>query len=196
MTASATARSAVNDAVADHALKNKEARDLESRLDDFDQAVQEGDAELPGGQQIDSPERSTTGSATTVSPRKMPRGCEQPPTSWCPRRETCRADRLTFRLQSVRRSAGRPAILGRMKTILVIDDERNIVELLRLYLEKEGWAVIAAGDGESSLELHRRHEPDLIILDVMLPKLDGLEVCRRGPPAWRHADSHAHCPRR
>ena len=45
MTASATARSAVNDAVADHALKNKEARDLESRLDDFDQAVQEGDAE-------------------------------------------------------------------------------------------------------------------------------------------------------
>jgi two-component system, OmpR family, alkaline phosphatase synthesis response regulator PhoP len=65
-----------------------------------------------------------------------------------------------------------------MKTILVIDDERNIVELLRLYLEKEGWAVITAGDGETGLELHRRHEPDLIILDVMLPRLDGLEVCR------------------
>ncbi len=65
-----------------------------------------------------------------------------------------------------------------MKTILIIDDERNIVELLRLYLEKEGLAVIAAGDGETGLELHRRHEPDLIILDVMLPRLDGLEVCR------------------
>ena len=65
-----------------------------------------------------------------------------------------------------------------MKTILVIDDERNIVELLRLYLEKEGWAVIAAGDGESGLELHRRHEPDLVILDLMLPRIDGFEVCR------------------
>ena len=65
-----------------------------------------------------------------------------------------------------------------MKTILVIDDERNIVELLRLYLEKEGWAVISAGDGETGLELHRRHEPDLIVLDLMLPKVDGLEVCR------------------
>ena len=65
-----------------------------------------------------------------------------------------------------------------MKTILVIDDERNIVDLLRLYFEKEGWAVIAAGDGEQGLQLHRRHEPDLIVLDLMLPKLDGLEVCR------------------
>jgi len=73
-----------------------------------------------------------------------------------------------------------------MKTILVIDDERNIVELLRLYFEKEGWAVISAGDGEAGLELHRRHEPDLIVLDLMLPKVDGFEVCRevrrRGAP--------------
>jgi two-component system, OmpR family, alkaline phosphatase synthesis response regulator PhoP len=65
-----------------------------------------------------------------------------------------------------------------MKTILVVDDERNIVELLRLYLEKEGWAVIAAGDGEEGLALHARHDPDLVILDLMLPKLDGFEVCR------------------
>jgi DNA-binding response OmpR family regulator len=65
-----------------------------------------------------------------------------------------------------------------MKTILVIDDERNIVELVRLYLEREGWAVIAAGNGEDGLELHRRHEPDLVILDLMLPRIDGLEVCR------------------
>jgi DNA-binding response OmpR family regulator len=65
-----------------------------------------------------------------------------------------------------------------MKTILVIDDERNIVDLLRLYLEKEGWAVLAAGNGEEGLELHRRHEPDLVILDLMLPRIDGFEVCR------------------
>jgi DNA-binding response OmpR family regulator len=65
-----------------------------------------------------------------------------------------------------------------MKTILVVDDERNIVELLRLYLEKEGWTVISAGDGEEGLALHARHEPDLVILDLMLPKIDGFEVCR------------------
>ena len=65
-----------------------------------------------------------------------------------------------------------------MKTILVVDDERNIVDLLRLYLEKEGFAVIAAGDGEEALALHRRHDPDLVILDLMLPKIDGFEVCR------------------
>ncbi len=65
-----------------------------------------------------------------------------------------------------------------MKTILVIDDERNIVELLRLYLEKEGWTVITAADGEAGLELHRRHDPDLVVLDLMLPRIDGFEVCR------------------
>ena len=65
-----------------------------------------------------------------------------------------------------------------MKSILVVDDERNIVDLLRLYLEKEGFAVIAAGDGEQALVLHQRHEPDLVILDLMLPKRDGFEVCR------------------
>jgi DNA-binding response OmpR family regulator len=65
-----------------------------------------------------------------------------------------------------------------VKSILVVDDERNIVDLLRLYLEKEGFAVIAAGDGEQALVLHKRHEPDLVILDLMLPKRDGFEVCR------------------
>ena len=65
-----------------------------------------------------------------------------------------------------------------MKTILVVDDERHIVDLLRLYLEKEGFAVIAAADGEEALALHARHEPDLVVLDLMLPKVDGFEVCR------------------
>jgi two-component system, OmpR family, alkaline phosphatase synthesis response regulator PhoP len=65
-----------------------------------------------------------------------------------------------------------------MKTILVVDDERNIVDLLRLYLEKEGFAVAAAYDGEEALVLYARHDPDLVILDLMLPKVDGLDVCR------------------
>jgi two-component system alkaline phosphatase synthesis response regulator PhoP/two-component system response regulator ResD len=65
-----------------------------------------------------------------------------------------------------------------VKSILVVDDERNIVDLLRLYLEKEGFAVAAAYDGEEALAMHARHEPDLMILDLMLPKIDGLDVCR------------------
>ena len=66
-----------------------------------------------------------------------------------------------------------------MKTILVVDDERNIVELVRLYLEKEGWAVVAAADGQEAVAAHRRHAPDLVILDLMLPGIDGFEVCRQ-----------------
>jgi two-component system alkaline phosphatase synthesis response regulator PhoP/two-component system response regulator ResD len=69
-------------------------------------------------------------------------------------------------------------ILAAVKTVLVVDDERNIVELVRLYLEKDGFAVVAASDGEQALALHARHEPDLVILDLMLPKIDGYVVCR------------------
>jgi two-component system alkaline phosphatase synthesis response regulator PhoP len=65
-----------------------------------------------------------------------------------------------------------------MKTILVVDDERNIVALVRLYLEKEGFNVVAASDGEQALVQYERTDPDLVVLDVMLPKLDGFEVCR------------------
>jgi two-component system alkaline phosphatase synthesis response regulator PhoP len=65
-----------------------------------------------------------------------------------------------------------------VKTILVVDDERHIVDLIRLYLEKEGYAVVAAHDGEAALALHARHQPDLVVLDLMLPKIDGFEVCR------------------
>ena len=65
-----------------------------------------------------------------------------------------------------------------MKTILVVDDAPNIVELVRLYLEGAGYATIVATDGPSAVELHRRHHPDLVLLDVMLPGMDGFEVCR------------------
>jgi DNA-binding response OmpR family regulator len=66
-----------------------------------------------------------------------------------------------------------------MKTVLVVDDEANIVELIRLYLEREGFRVVAAGDGPSAIATHREQAPDLVILDLMLPGLDGFEVCRQ-----------------
>ena len=65
-----------------------------------------------------------------------------------------------------------------MKTVLVVDDERNIVELVRLYLEKEGFNVVVASDGEQALVQYERTGPDLVVLDLMLPKMDGFEVCR------------------
>src|SRR5258708_32909477 len=63
--------------------------------------------------------------------------------------------------------------------ILVIEDEANIVQLIRLYLEQANFTVITASDGVAGLELHAREHPDLIILDLMLPTMDGMEVCRR-----------------
>ena len=63
--------------------------------------------------------------------------------------------------------------------VLVVDDEANIVELVRLYLEREGFHVDAASDGETALERAEANEPRLIILDLMLPEVDGFEVCRR-----------------
>jgi len=63
--------------------------------------------------------------------------------------------------------------------ILVVDDEPPIVELLTGYLEREGWLVDTAGDGLTALEAVRRLDPDLVVLDVMLPGLDGVEVCRQ-----------------
>jgi len=63
--------------------------------------------------------------------------------------------------------------------ILLVDDEPSIVQLARLYLERENFRVEAAGDGEAALESVKRLKPALVVLDVMLPKLDGFEVCRR-----------------
>ncbi len=63
-------------------------------------------------------------------------------------------------------------------TILVVDDDRKTVDLIRLYLEKDGYRVLTAYDGRQALDLSRRREPGLIILDLMLPRVDGLDVCR------------------
>jgi two-component system, OmpR family, alkaline phosphatase synthesis response regulator PhoP len=66
-----------------------------------------------------------------------------------------------------------------MPRILVVDDEAQIVDLLRSYLRRDGFEVDEAADGEAALAAAARMRPDLIILDLMLPKMDGREVCRR-----------------
>jgi DNA-binding response OmpR family regulator len=62
--------------------------------------------------------------------------------------------------------------------ILVVDDDRNIVDLVRLYLERDGYRVLVAYDGLEALKLARQRRPDLIVLDLLLPEVDGLDVCR------------------
>lgn len=62
--------------------------------------------------------------------------------------------------------------------ILIVDDDENICELLRLYLEKDGFETVVAGDGEQAVQFAAKYSPDLILLDIMLPKLDGWQVCR------------------
>lgn len=64
-------------------------------------------------------------------------------------------------------------------TILVVDDERHIIELARLYLNNDGFTMLSACDGLSALEVIAERRPDLVVLDIMLPKMDGWEVCRR-----------------
>lgn len=63
--------------------------------------------------------------------------------------------------------------------VLVIDDEKDIVSLLRYHLEKSGFQCLEGMDGSSALRLVREHHPDLLILDLMLPGMDGLEICRQ-----------------
>lgn len=63
--------------------------------------------------------------------------------------------------------------------ILIVEDEASIVSVLRMYLSEAGYEVLEARDGISALETHAREKPDLVILDIMLPYLDGMEVCRR-----------------
>jgi DNA-binding response OmpR family regulator len=62
--------------------------------------------------------------------------------------------------------------------ILIVDDDRKLVDLIRLYLEKDGYRALAAYDGRQALELARTKAPDLIVLDLMLPEVSGLDVCR------------------
>jgi DNA-binding response OmpR family regulator len=65
------------------------------------------------------------------------------------------------------------------KLALIIEDDRNTAGLLRVYLEREGFDVLAAGDGEPGVSLAEHRNSDIVMLDLMLPKMDGWEVCRR-----------------
>jgi two-component system OmpR family response regulator len=64
------------------------------------------------------------------------------------------------------------------QTILIIEDDRNLIDVLSYNLTREGYRVVSAIDGVQGLEMARKNKPDLIILDIMLPKMSGLEVCR------------------
>ncbi len=64
------------------------------------------------------------------------------------------------------------------KTILVVDDDTVTTDLAKMFLEKNGFAVLVAHDGEAALRIAEAEHPDLILLDVMIPKVDGFEVCR------------------
>ncbi|SDD15870.1 DNA-binding response regulator, OmpR family, contains REC and winged-helix (wHTH) domain [Paenibacillus sp. UNCCL117] len=63
--------------------------------------------------------------------------------------------------------------------ILIVDDETEIVELITLYLRKEGFDVLSSSNGAEAIEMVRLYRPDLVILDILLPELDGIEVCRQ-----------------
>jgi DNA-binding response OmpR family regulator len=71
--------------------------------------------------------------------------------------------------------------MGRVseQTILVVDDEEAIAEAVRARLESEGYRVVAAADGPDAIAAHAEHHPDLVVLDLMLPGMDGLEVCKQ-----------------
>jgi two-component system response regulator VicR len=66
-----------------------------------------------------------------------------------------------------------------VRKILVVDDEKNIVDIIKFNLKKEGYQVLCAYDGEEGLRMALEDEPELILLDIMMPKLDGYEVCKR-----------------
>lgn len=65
-----------------------------------------------------------------------------------------------------------------MNKILIVDDDKNISELLRIYLDKEGYETVSAFDGEEALAVFEVEHPNLVLLDIMLPKMDGRQVCR------------------
>ena len=75
--------------------------------------------------------------------------------------------------------------------ILIADDDKNICELLRLYLAKEGYETVIANDGEAAVAAFEKEKPNMVLLDVMMPKMDGWEVCRH-PRGGQHTRYHAH----
>src|SRR5881397_1517362 len=78
-----------------------------------------------------------------------------------------------------RSSCAGGTVAAAMATVLVVDDDPKIRDLLRLYVARDGHRVVFADDGAEALVAAGEHAPDLVLLDVMLPGIDGLEVCRR-----------------
>jgi CheY-like chemotaxis protein len=74
------------------------------------------------------------------------------------------------------------------KTVLIVDDEPNIVVPIEFLMEQNGYSVLVAGSGEEALEIIAKHKPDLVLLDIMLPGIDGYEVCEiiRLDPKWKN----------
>jgi DNA-binding response OmpR family regulator len=90
---------------------------------------------------------------------------------------------VLFRSRSARLRLERDTMASR---ILIVDDEPNIILSLEFLMKREGFEVVVAGEGESALRAMGERRPDLVILDVMMPKLNGFEVCQRirAEPAW------------
>jgi two-component system alkaline phosphatase synthesis response regulator PhoP len=84
-----------------------------------------------------------------------------------------------IQIKSYNRDQQQPHRTMNKGTILIIDDEKDLIELVRYNLEKDGYDIISSTDGQSGLEIAQRHKLDLIVLDLMMPGMDGLEVCRR-----------------
>ena len=77
------------------------------------------------------------------------------------------------------------------RKILIVDDEKNIVDIIAFNLKKEGYTVITAADGEEGVQKAMEENPDLILLDIMMPKLDGYEVCKKNQRKEKYPDYHA-----
>jgi DNA-binding response OmpR family regulator len=75
--------------------------------------------------------------------------------------------------------AGKEQAVSQKATVLVVDDEPHVRKLIKANLESSGYKVLVAGDGEEAVDAVERHQPDLVLLDLMLPKLDGYAACRR-----------------
>ena len=87
--------------------------------------------------------------------------------------------RSNARLSSTPPAANNHELQILNELILLVDDEPSLIELSRMYLEREGFRILSVNDGEAALTSVAREHPALVVLDVMLPKLDGFEVCRR-----------------
>ena len=77
------------------------------------------------------------------------------------------------------------------RTVLLVDDEPNIVLSLQFLIEQAGYQALVARDGEAALRAVEEHKPDLVLLDVMLPKRDGFDVCQTIRGMERHSHRHA-----